>query len=229
MAEPSNDDQWREREPVKWQEAFARNNEMFGEAPSAAVVRASEMFRSRGLTRILELGAGQGRDTMFLAQLGFDVHVLDYTPEGTRRIAEKAAALGLSDRVTVVLHDVRNPFPFASETFDACYSHMLYCMALTLEELRRLTENIRTVLRPHGLNSYTARHTGDPHYGQGVQHGEGLVEVGGFIVHFFDQKTVESLAEGYRIIDIHEFEEGGLPRRLMQVTLEKSAADASVG
>jgi len=41
--------------------------------------------------------------------------------------------------------------------------------------------------------------------------------------------TFESLATGYRIIDIHEFEEGGLPRRLMQVTLEKSAVNASLG
>lgn len=205
----------------KWEEAFARNKEMFGQAPSAAAVRAAEWFQTRGLTRILELGAGQGRDTVFLAQSGFSVTVLDYTAEGTRCIQEKADALHLTDRITVIQHDIREPFPLTADAFDACYSHMLYCMALSTEELRELSAHIRQVVRPGGLNMYTVRHKEDPHYGQGVHHGEDLYEVGGFIVHFFDRAKIEDLADGYKILDVHEFEEGGLPRRLYQVTLEK--------
>lgn len=151
--------------------------------------------------------------------------MLDYTSEGTERIRQKAKEQGLSDRITVVEHDVRQPFPLPSGSFDACYSHMLYCMALTTDELVALNDHVRQVLRPGGYNIYTVRHKGDAHYGQGVHRAEDLYEVGGFIVHFFDRAKVETLTDGYELIDIHEFEEGGLPRKLYQVTLEKNSVE----
>jgi SAM-dependent methyltransferase len=207
----------------QWEQAFAKNNEMFGDSPSKAAIRAVEIFKSHGQKLILELGAGQGQDTLFFARNGLEVHVLDYTREGTERIRQKAADQGLSDRITVIQHDVRKPLPLPSGFFDACYSHMLYCMALKTDELMNLNEHVRQVLRPGGYNIYTVRHKGDAHYGQGVHRGEDLYEVGGFIVHFFDRAKVE--ADGYQLIDIHEFEEGGLPRRLYQVTLEKNRVE----
>ncbi len=76
--------------------------------------------------------------------------------------------MGLLASVTALRHDVRNPLPFEDESFDACYSHMLYCMALTTDELEFLCSEIRRVLKPGGLNVYTVRHTGDAHYGTGV-------------------------------------------------------------
>ena len=48
-----------------------------------------------------------------------------------------------------------------------------------------------------------------------------MYEVDGFIVHFFNREKIEYLAEGYEILDIHEFEEGELPRRLFLVVLRK--------
>lgn len=210
---------------LQWEQAFTKNKDMFGEEPSLAAVRAAKIFKMHGQMNILELGAGQGRDTLFFAQNGFHVHVLDYSKEGTERIRQKAVDHGLEDRIKATQHDVRNPFPFPEKTFNGCYSHMLYCMALTTEELLQLSEHILKVLWPSGLNIYTARHTSDPHYGQGVHRIEDLYEVGGFIVHFFDRAKVEKLSNGYRIIDVHDFEEGRLPRRLYQVTLEKDKAE----
>jgi hypothetical protein len=48
-----------------------------------------------------------------------------------------------------------------------------------------------------------------------------MYEVGGFIVNFFDRAKVETVSEGYEIVSIDEFEEGGMPRRLFRVTLRK--------
>jgi hypothetical protein len=42
------------------------------------------------------------------------------------------------------------------------------------------------------------------------------------IVRFFTREKVERLAEGWELMGIDEFEEGGLPRRLFRVTLRKS-------
>lgn len=206
-----------------WEQVYTKNKEMFGEIPSAAAVRAAKQFKAQGYSQIMELGAGQGRDTLYFAQNGFQVHALEYTLEGVEAIQRKAVSQGLSSLITVTQHDVRQPLPAAAHSIDGCFSHMLYCMAMTTEELKTISRNIQHLLRPHGYNIYTARHTGDPQYGKGIHHGEDLYEINGFIVHFFNQEKVETLAEGYRIVENHEFEEGLLPKRLYQVTLEKEA------
>jgi SAM-dependent methyltransferase len=98
---------------------------------------------------------------------------------------------------------------------------MLFCMALTMKDLDLLAGEIRRVLKPGGLNIYTVRHTGDPHYRMGIHRGEDLYEVGGFIVHFFSRQKVERLARGFEMVELLEFEEGKLPRKLFRVTLRK--------
>lgn len=204
-----------------WENTFSETEDMFGVGPSEPARFAAELFQKEGKGRILELGGGQGRDALFFAGRGFSVDVVDYTEQSVTTLTEKARQLGLSERVKAISHDVRKPLPFKDETFDACYSHMLYCMALTTAELERLSDEVRRVLRPGGLNLYTVRHTGDSHYGTGIFRGEDLYEVGGFIVHFFSREKVELLAKGYDLIGIDEFEEGPLPRKLFRVTMRK--------
>lgn len=206
---------------VHWEKTYNEHPEMFGEEPSEPAKKAAELFRKEGLTKILELGAGQGRDTLFFARNGFHVYALDYSETGVETIREKALAQGLSHAITAMRHDVREPLPFDDGSFDVCYSHMLFCMAHTTGELEFLSQEVRRVLKPGGLCTYTARHTGDPHYGTGIHRGEDMYEVGGFVVHFFNRAKVERLAKGYELIGVEEFEEGPLPRKLYFVTQKR--------
>lgn len=204
-----------------WERTLAESADRFGAGASAPARAAVQAFRTAGASLLLELGAGQGRDTLFFARAGFDVVAVDYADSAVKEIQRKAAEQHLDDRVRVAMHDLRAPLPFADEAFDGCFSHMLYCMALTEHELARLSAEIRRVLRPGALNVYTARTTEDPDYGKGVHHGENLYELGGFVVHFLDADAVQRLAVGFELIDIEKFEEGTLPRRLVRVTLRK--------
>ena len=127
----------------------------------------------------------------------------------------------MADRFRVIFHDVREPLPWPDSTFDAIYSHMLFNMALGSRELEALADEVRRLLRPDGLHVYTVRHVGDAHFGTGIAHGDCMFENGGFIVHFFDWPLVERLAAGFSILELHEFEEGELPRKLWRITLRK--------
>jgi SAM-dependent methyltransferase len=207
-----------------WQATFVQKPEMFGGDPSEPAVWAAERFRLEEKLRLLELGCGQGRDTLFFGRSGFHVTAADYSQSALDAVAAKARSAGLNDLIGTRQCDVRDPLPFPDGSFEGCYSHMLYCMALTTVELERLSHEVQRVLLPGGLNIYTVRHTGDAHRGTGIHRGEEMWEVGGFIVHFFDREKVAHLASGFEIVGIHEFEEGGLPRKLFRVTLRKLAA-----
>jgi ubiquinone/menaquinone biosynthesis C-methylase UbiE len=204
-----------------WEKTFSEKTDLFGVDPSYPARKAAETFRKAGMTKILELGGGQGRDTLFFAQENFQVSVLDYSKKGLNAIKTKAQSLGLSQSIVTLQHDIRQALPFEDKSIDGCYSHMLYCMALTTAELEFLSREILRVLRPGGLNIYTVRNTTDVHYQTGIHRGESMWEVGGFIVHFFSRETVKRLAKGYEIAGVEEFEEGVLPRRLYLVTLRK--------
>lgn len=205
-----------------WQKMYAQNAAMFGNGPSYSAVKTAGILKAQGANKILELGSGQGRDTLFFALQGCDVYALDYSEEGLSAIRKGAEANGVSSSVKTVYHDVRRPFPFDNDLFDACYSHMLYCMALTTAELKELSREILRILRPGGLNIYTVRTTQDPHYRTGIDRGDDIWEIaGGFIVHFFSREKIEDLAEGFQIINIEEFDETRLPKKLFLVTTKK--------
>jgi len=205
-----------------WDRIYSEELDFFGEEPSYPARKAAEVFRTEGKSKILELGAGQGRDALFFARSGFQVTALDYSENAVEAISQKAEKLRLSRSVTAVCHDIRTPLPFENVSFDACFCHMLYCMALCTSELESLFLEVGRVLKPKGLNIYTVRHTGDAHYGKGIHRGEDMYEVGGFIVHFFSKEKVEHLAKGYEIVRMEKFEEGELPRKLFLVELRKS-------
>ena len=85
-----------------------------------------------------------------------------------------------------------------------------------------IPELIRRILKPGGLNVYTARNTEDAQYASGIDRGEDLRELeGGFIVHFFSREKVERLAAGYKLSSVETFEESGLPKRVWLVTQRK--------
>ena len=55
----------------------------------------------------------------------------------------------------------------------------------------------------------------------GIYRGEDLYENDGFIVHFFSKGKVKQLSNGFDIVNIENFEEGELPKKLFCVTLKK--------
>jgi SAM-dependent methyltransferase len=204
-----------------WQDTYGTHPGMYGDQPSVVAVDAVRKFAARGVVEVLELGAGHGRDALFFARNGFDVCATDFSPVALAQLADVVAREGLAGKVTTVEHDVREPLPIPAGRFDAVYAHMLLCMALSTEQIQAIVREVHRVLRPGGIFVYTVRHSGDAHYGQGTAHGDDIYEHSGFAVHFFRRKLVDDLAEGWKLQEIHPFEEGDLPRRLWRVTQTK--------
>ncbi len=204
-----------------WEKNFSNKPEMFGLEPSISAKKALNFFKEKKINNIIELGAGLGRDSIFFAKNNIKIQALDYSSSGIKTINHKIKKGNLSNYISTKLFDVREKLPFKDNSVDACYSHMLYCMALTIKDLEKLNNEIHRILKPNGLNIYTVRHTNDGDYKNGKHLGEDLYENDGFIVHYFSEEKVNSLLNGFKNITLEKFEEGTFPRKLFFIVNEK--------
>ena len=92
--------------------------------------------------RILEVGAGSGRDSIELARQGAKVTVIDYVPSSLTVVAKNAAKAGV--RIELVCGDgTRMPFP--DDTFDVVFHQGLM---EHFRDPRPLLNDNRRVLKP---------------------------------------------------------------------------------
>ena len=59
-----------------WQNTYLQTKDIFGLEPSEPARKTAILLKREGKTKILELGGGQGRDTLFFALGGFQVCTL---------------------------------------------------------------------------------------------------------------------------------------------------------
>jgi SAM-dependent methyltransferase len=149
-------------------------------------------MKANNAKKVLELGAGQGRDTVFYASNRIEVDALDYSPIAVGILDKIAKEKRLPIKTRIL--DVRNPLPFPSGYFNAVYSHMLLNMRFSLHELNFIFSEIRRVLKPKGLNFFSVRNHNDKSYGKSMKVDEGIYDINGFQIRFFTEKEIRDLA-----------------------------------
>ncbi|MDC2973494.1 class I SAM-dependent methyltransferase [Candidatus Pelagibacter sp.] len=195
---------------------------MFGLEPSLPAKKALNIFKENNCSKIVELGAGLGRDSIYFGKNSINVTALDYSKNGIKVINKKIKKENLTSSISTLKFDIREDLPFESNSVDACYSHMLYCMALTQKDLDKLNSEIHRILKPGGINIYTVRNTDDGDYKKGIHRGEDLYEIDGFIINFFSKDKILNLTSGFKNISIDYFEEGSFPRKLYFICNKKN-------
>ena len=66
--------------------------------------------------RALDLGCGEGADSVWLAERGWDVVAVDISETALGRAKEAAGTRGVNDRIEFVQLDLSEDFPAASST-----------------------------------------------------------------------------------------------------------------
>ena len=204
-----------------WEANFSKKPLMFGLIPSVAASSALKKFGEDNIKEIIELGAGLGRDTVFFAKNKIKVEALDYSSTAIKIIERKAKDNNLSKLIYTKHFDVRDKLPYKDNSIKGIFSHMLYCMALSNFDIKKLNNEILRILEPGGINIYSVRNTNDGDYKKGIHRGEEMYENDGFIINFFSKKKVNSLLQGFKNLSITNFEEGSFPRKLFLIQNKK--------
>lgn len=178
-----------------WDKVYSNDSSFFGEEPSNFALICYEDFIKYRVKRLLELGCGQGRDTIFFATNGLDVHAIDSSKVAIENIYQKIR----EKKIPLKLRHVRatRDLPFGNSYFDAIYSHMFYNMCFTDEELKSLFIESNRVLRNNGLFYFSVRSDNDVLYNKGKKIDSNIYEINGFQIRFFNIPQIKSFLRNY--------------------------------
>ena len=172
--------------------------------PSEESYYYAEKWAHEGRKRLLDLGCGLGRHSVFFDAHGFKVTAIDLSDYGVEHLKKWSKENGSVAEIRAVAGDMKE-LPFADCAFDCIYSYHVVSHSDT-EGVRQVISEIRRVLKPGGeiffdLCSKDAWHykdSGFPHIDENTLRFVGGVEDG--IPHcFFDEKMIYEFMEGFTI------------------------------
>ncbi|NEO82869.1 MAG: methyltransferase domain-containing protein [Spirulina sp. SIO3F2] len=169
-----------ETEPLSWQ----RWNARYGEAntpwdlgqPAPGLVATLQGRSKPLLDRIAVLGCGRGHDAVFLAQQGFEVVGIDFSPLAIAAAQELAQ---LND-VTIdwQQQDIFNLASALHGTFDIVFEHTCFC-AIAIEQRAAYCDVVHQLLKPQGqlwAVFFTHNRPGGPPFGSSTEELRSLFE-----------------------------------------------------
>ena len=176
-----------------WNKVYSDDFTFFGEGPSDFAKKCYEYFIQNNVKRILDLGCGQGRDTIFFSLKGLEIYAVDSSIVAINSIQKFNEKNNQSINAKCI--DAKQGLPFDNDYFDAIYSHMFYNMDFTNKELEFLFQESNRVLKTKGLLCFSVRSDKDELFRSGfkIDKDEEIYEIHGFQIRFFSIEQIKSL------------------------------------
>ncbi len=172
-------DYWNKKHPEYSTKDWIRKTTIFAK-------QAIEHFPKQG--QILELGCGQGQDSLFFAKSGYEVLATDFS-ESALDEAKKQITDEIKYKIGFQLLDLNYPLPFQSDSFEVVYSHLAVHYFGEVRT-KALFDEIYSVLKPGGIFAILTNTIEDPEVASGKKLEEEFYEIGDIPKRYF---SVESM------------------------------------
>lgn len=139
---------------------------------------------------ILELGCGEGNDSIYFAKNGHAVTATDFSDV----VIEKNLEQGVHYNLDFEVLDISNRFNFDDASFDVVYAR-LSLHYFSDQVTRDIFKEIARVLKPGGMLCFMCKGTEDSLYGQGDKIENDMYELKGHVRHFFSEKYAKDLLD----------------------------------
>jgi SAM-dependent methyltransferase len=136
------DDKWANPQKM-WDERFSTAEPVYGWEPNDFL--REQLFRLKPGMKALVPADGYGRNGIWLAKQGLQVHTVDLSPVGVERARKAASAAGVN--MTIEQGDL-SKWKWPVDTYDAVICIFLH---LPPEERRQIHASILRAVRPGGL------------------------------------------------------------------------------
>ena len=144
--------------------------------------------------KILDLGCGLGRDSIFFAQKEHKVIGIDFSKEAIKRARENAKSSKIKN-ITFLNQDISKKLKFRDASFGVVYSH-LSIHYFTDRVTEKILKEIKRVLKPKGIFCACCKSIKDPLYGKGKRIEKDMYILEGHIRHFFSEEYFKEKLKG---------------------------------
>lgn len=127
-----------------WQKKYQQKDFYWGLEPDGGVVEAVK-HAIKG--EALDIGSGEGRNSIFLAQNGFTVTAIDKIPEGVEKLKNKITEHDLN--ITPIVGDIKD-FKFIPEKYSLIIAVCVIDF-LKKDEINNIIKNIKASLIKNGI------------------------------------------------------------------------------
>ncbi len=152
--------------------------------------------------KILELGCGIGKDSIYLAQNGFNVTALDFYSEAIKRAKQDSSNKKIK-QIDFLVHDISKKLKLNDNSFDVIFAH-LSLHYFTDKVTRKIFQEINRVIKISGILCVCCKSINDPLYGQGEKIEKDIYIKNGHVRHFFSEKYIKDLIkDNFEIVKLY--------------------------
>lgn len=149
--------------------------------------------------KAVDLGAGEGRNSFYLAKKGFDVIAVEPSKVGAEKIKKQIKKYGYDN-----LHVINKKFcETENELFGIGFLVSLTCLEhMSEQELQESIQLIKRILSPNGYVYIVAFTEDDPGF---KRESNNASECSKFVKHYFKKNELKSLFKDFEIIFYDEY------------------------
>lgn len=121
--------------------------------PSSGVVAFVEYLKkhkAEPALKAVDIGCGKGRNTIYLAKLGFDVYAMDFIELALQHTRERAEKEGVKKNVHLIKTEIDKNWPFESNYFDIAIDSFSSIDIETKEGREVYRKELYRTLKPGG-------------------------------------------------------------------------------
>jgi ubiquinone/menaquinone biosynthesis C-methylase UbiE len=175
-----------------WNNLWAKQSQVFA---NNFAIRAYKIVKAKNYSALLDVGCGDGRDSIYFSSKGLKVTAADFSTVAINRLRIQ------HPDIHWVLEDIRK-MEFKEKSFDVVYSH-LSLQYFDDETTNQIIGNIYKILANNGLLLIKCKSTDDQLYGQGERVGEDMFWKE-HLRHFFSKEYMAKILHQFQIIRIRK-------------------------
>ncbi len=150
-----------------WNREYSREGipSSFRTRPSSPVEGLLPLLKRSNARKIVDIGCGAGRNSLFLASNGFELYSMDFASDAVKRMRQRARSDGLSRKLHAICQDVGTKWKLGTGSLDAAIDTFCYKHLIGRKEQERYRSELGRVLKPGGIYLLSLADVNDSYYG----------------------------------------------------------------